>query len=416
MGRLMRQSLHRAGQAWEKEQTQRAAEGGQRTYRVLDAAEQQDINAYYMGMARLLLRCPAAVPPAQRTLTVRAILSRMISRSVCSIHQLLRVRRQGNPYKLFLAMGLADWPDEPSCLRDELTTSVRGWYPRLSAECKAVLESIALAIDLDISAIESRHALSRRLALVRGTQTWAPSMATTAAEWTLRQVSAQSVSTPKMYQPENETPQPDKPQKKEGKRPGCRGGGGGAYRAFLHVNHAGKQLSSSSIRELTAQYHQLSPADRAYYESLGRRGNAAWRFGHAAFGGRVRRSSAEPELADAAPPGAEQAGGAMVQADADESVAQMPLVPFATRDFKKDLQDIRKKFQAEQQKQKEELAKRDKTLADHQDAVCSQTPDVFEGIPASQVYGSAHAGQRHPHVKWFPPCQAFAQARRATLL
>ena len=249
--------------------------------------------------------------------------------------------------------------------------------------------------------------------MVRGCQTWAPSLQTIAAEFTLRQNAVyEADSCPSIYQRSDDMGQgtsAKKPKRTPGKQANAKGGGGGAYRAYLHLHHAGKRFRAASIQELTASYNNLSDEDKAQYIELGRLGNLAWRHGYAAFGERVR-SASQASLADTVPgPGVQQPGGAIVQADLD---SRMALIPVATRDFEQDLREIRSRFRASnkqkaQTDQEEETARRQ-----HLEDVLSRTPALDENHPASHVWGAAHSGAQYldGQLRWFPPCRAFAEA------
>ena len=238
LGQLMHSCLHMASMQWARRQ-------GTCTSRIVEAAKQEDLQQFFAGAIHCLLRVPDAVASVDQTLATRSLLSRLLSRSVCSMHQLLRLRRQGHPYKLFLA-GRYE-ADEQPCSWDELTTTFRHWHPQFDNQAAAELQTLASLLDLDISAIECRHALSRRLAVLRGTQTNVPRVQTTAAEWTLlqleRQESFRSLRAAPAKLQAKRAPRPP------GKRPGSRGGGGGAWRAFEHSMHAGRKMSPQSIQD-----------------------------------------------------------------------------------------------------------------------------------------------------------------------
>ena len=187
---------------------------------------------------------------------------------------------------------------------------------------------LATTLDLDIAPVESRHALSRRLAHIRGTHVHAPTVEQVSAEWTIRRLAVQerehAPSTYRRAEPQEKQP---KNPPKQGKQPGAHGGGGGAYNAFIHTVHRGKKLTTESIRRITEEYHALPAAEMQKYKRLGELGNLAWRSGHAAFGARTRDRAPTQEL----PALPSQPGGALPQHDRAEAEANLALsrIPLA---------------------------------------------------------------------------------------
>ena len=132
------------------------------------------------------------------------------------MHQLLRSRHRQNPYMLFkLLVGHIDEiVSVPSCLHDELASEFFQRFPTRSAatspEALAVLQGIALSSDTDISAMESRHAITRRFTTLRSLQTWTASLEDINVQWVMKQAAATSAK-PKFTPTETESqnlPQP----------------------------------------------------------------------------------------------------------------------------------------------------------------------------------------------------------------
>ena len=396
---------------WDREQQSKVAAGERPMYRVLEAAKQEDLSRYFAGFLHLLLRCPQALAPEDRTLSSRAILSRLASRALCSMHQLLRVRRNSSAYSLFLSLETGSYPEVPPCLRDELSTSFRKWFPAYCRDAAASLAMLATTLDLDIAPVESRHALSRRLAHIRGTHVHAPTVEQVSAEWTIRRLAVQerehAPSTYRRAEPQEKQP---KNPPKQGKQPGARGGGGGAYNAFIHTVHRGKKLTTESIRRITEEYHALPAAEMQKYKRLGELGNLAWRSGHAAFGARTRDRAPTQEL----PALPSQPGGALPQHDRAEAEANLALsrIPLAARDFEDDLQEIRRRFRVDRQRLQSAKAARESCRQAHQDEVLTTTPDLIDDVALSETCGVACGGAQHlsAQLQWFPPCRAFTEA------
>ena len=279
------------------------------------------------------------------TLQNRVLAFRLISRAACSMHHLLRSARNHHPYLLFLALLNQKYGDDsgPACLWDELTVQFRTWYPEFTNEACAALEALAEAIDLDIAAIESRHAVSRRLVMTKGVQAWVPSVQSVSADFSYGQVRRNETSKGvKMTDPAQSDEACDTmpnqnqrlcsaasvPNRKK------RRGGGGSWRAFVHLNLHGDKLTSAKATQLSEQYRALSDEEMAPYITLGEQGTLAARYGSGAFGERRRQ---RPEQQPTAVPDFHDDLLTLPHAD-------MQLVSFSSRDFKKDMVKIRKRF------------------------------------------------------------------------
>ena len=353
---LIHRLLHLGSEDWEKEQELKTARGEQRSYRMAEAAFQNDLKEYFQKMLLLLLRFPPGIRRQDLTASLQVLLFRVVSRAACSMHQLLRQRRNGQPYLLFRQLKEASaWDGGPPCMRDELSTAFYRWYPEYSPGAAVSLESLALAVDLDIAAIESRHAASRRI-ITSVNQTWAPSMQQVSAEWTLRQMCLRQAETQPLRPDEAEEGIKSQPRRAkrqgQGKQQGAKGGGGGPWRAFIHEMCQGVKLTLSVAREMSAAYRALTPQEMKHYQALGAAGNLAWRHGHASFGERstvAARTTLQP-VTDRV--GTVLPDGRMVAADVPRPAE---LVVAASRDFAEDIRDIRSQFRKLRAEQRQRI-------------------------------------------------------------
>ena len=188
MASLMHRALQIAGAAWAEKQDRESANGRSRSYRLLEAAFANDLKDYFCGMCRVLLPLPRGIPLAAMTLKLKAMMFRVASRAMCSMHALLRTARRMHPYLLFRTLVTGEYDESPPCMWDALATFFRAEFPEFSEEARASLEGLAEIVDKCISSIEARHALSRRLTVSRGVQTWTPKLAAASAEFCIRQV------------------------------------------------------------------------------------------------------------------------------------------------------------------------------------------------------------------------------------
>ena len=309
MSSLMHRALQIAGVEWAHAQEKKASLGQPRSYRMLEAAFSHDLQEFFGGMMRTLLQLPRGLGLEQMTLKLKQLHFRVASRSMCSMHMLLRGPRRMHPYVLFRALATGTYEDmPPPCMHDALASFFLSKFPNFTADAKACLEGLAEAVDRCISSIESRHALSRRLTVARGVQTWTPKLASTSAEFSLRQVLLQENTGLAAAAQENPasaaTATAAKPAKKApGKQRGALGGGGGPYRAFLHERCAGQKLNRASMKALADEYRNLGEDAMTYFREQGRLATLAWRNGYHAFGERRQRTPGleghEPAAGDA---------------------------------------------------------------------------------------------------------------------
>lgn len=263
---VIRSLLHRmfyiASEKFEKAQRFSASRGHSRTYRVLEAALGKYVSSFFHALCELLQRGTAGFRETDMSPRYRSWAFRTISRCGCAMHQLLRSRHRQNPYLLFkiLIGHIDEIISVPSCLRDELASKFFKRFPTRSAatspEAMAVLQGIALASDTDISAMESRHAITRRFTTLRSLQTWTASLEDVNVQWIMKQAAATSAK-PKFKRMETESQTQERKRHGRGKHrhgPGGKGGGGGAWRAFLHVRHAGEKMCKDSLKKASSEH------------------------------------------------------------------------------------------------------------------------------------------------------------------
>ncbi len=304
---------------------------------------------------RLVNTAPEALQEIDKRMVNRALGFCMLSRQACSLHCVLRQPMLQHPYKLFaLLVDPLQIPDTdfmgPVCMFDELTSNFFKKFPErsrpISDDARAFLQCVAAAIDVDIATIEAKHASTRRISQLKGTQTWVPTLQAVNAEWISRQVSIQEYNfsglscRASMHKKERKKRQKRTP----GKQHGAKGGGGGACRAFFHVHHQGRKMTASSIRETMAAFKSLLPEQRAYYEDLGKSGTLAWRSGNKAFADSAPRTMFPdaPLVLTAGENYVRDSDGVLVGAPVEPTMET--LVPCRARDFASDIKKIRSKI------------------------------------------------------------------------
>ena len=138
---LIHRCLQIGSSEWEAEQELKASRGQARSYRILEAASLHDLKDFFAGMFRLLLQPPRGLAREQLNSQILVLLFRMVSRAVCAMHQLLRRARRSYPYKLFTAMTENCYPNDPSCLYDELTVQFKAWFPEFNADASVHMQA-----------------------------------------------------------------------------------------------------------------------------------------------------------------------------------------------------------------------------------------------------------------------------------
>ena len=410
MATLMHRALRLASKEWCDEQELKTARGEARSFRLLEAARQEDLKEYFTNMLLLLLQPLKGVPFVQLTASLRIRMFRVVARGVCSMHQLLRLGRRAFPYQLFHALETGEYSEASPCLFDEFTQAFKTWHPNFDEEAGVCLEAVAEAVDLEIAAIEARHALSRRLVVSKGVQAWVPHLANTSAEWSVRQIILrESEVRPRAV---------DKPvarplKRQPGKQEGARGGGGGPWKAFLHERAAGRKICKSVAKQLSDEYNNLTAEEMSYFQLLGRDGTTAWRHGFHAFGERQDRSESSHKLKPQLLIGDVLDSGAIVAADINRG----PLQTNSARDFAYDMRDIRRKFRNLRQRCIAQQLRNYEFLQQVRQTATEAAPVPHAELSAQQYGCAASPGARKisATVRWYPPCIKFAKAPGSTI-
>ena len=121
---LMTAFLAMSGEGFEKRQCVAAARSKRtdRKYAVLAAAEGKEVARCMQFLLQLFWVEPLAMLGRRLSMALRIIRFTMLSASVCTLHVLLRIPRQGCPYKVFTALGgnAEELLAMPACMRDSL--------------------------------------------------------------------------------------------------------------------------------------------------------------------------------------------------------------------------------------------------------------------------------------------------------
>ena len=268
------------------------------------AARGQEEEKAFAKIMECLCETPLSLSQQHFTLHFRSLAFRLFSRVGSGLHWLLRVPHSSWPYALFK---LLDGDTEvlsntPACCLDELGAAYLQKYPadtctyQPGTEEYAALAFLAENVHIDIAGIESRHAALRRLALKKSLQTWVTSFQHLSAEFTCRQVGACRVPEHRKESPGSAArPSDAKPANKKSKtEPKKSGGGGGAFRAYIHLQYRGQKGTPALWRQAGAEWRSMSDEEKQPYRQLGHAGLRAWRGGFRAFGTNVPNESTGP--------------------------------------------------------------------------------------------------------------------------
>ena len=326
---LMRKLLSQAGEAWEKRQQLKAARGEKRQYRISEAFRGNDVTSAFEDLARRFHEPILALPLTARDNSFKVLAFRLLARFAGALHLVLKVHRGGFPFKLFEMM-LAGNPEgrkevatkistSPSCLFDQGTRDFLSEFDSVDKLCSdeglAALQALAVMAEVDVVSIETRHAAARRLLMSRH-QTWGFAFADVAAEHLCRQMRRNLFEGPqKQYRRKMNKSQLKRRRSKaqvapSGKKHGRRQREnkppehrtGGAQRAFLHIklqeatNEDWKDRSSLFAR-LGAEFRNLTPEQKKFYQELGEAGTISGRQGGPSFAPTSRADRCSSRLA-----------------------------------------------------------------------------------------------------------------------
>ena len=285
---LMASLLHNVSRTWEAEQVVAEAEHRTREFRVTQMHRGVALQKFLVETWRLftqseLWRLFACTESFYTTLL------KCMMRPAATVYQLVVVRVRLFPYKLF---GLLDAGDDRElfaaallesrrtpCLMDRFSATFLGRYDTvnklLSPESIGTLALLATKIQLTTYSTERLHSknLRRSKARVIAKRATLHHLALAHAGW----------SGPEMLWPEEEghhrNNRPGRPRKHDPRSSAEEGadktkirGGGGPWRAFVHLNLGGRPMEPQVLKLLAAQYRALRPHEFAYYQQIGEAG------------------------------------------------------------------------------------------------------------------------------------------------
>ena len=194
--RLLYHALHVSSDEWQNEQA--AKPTNVPCSRVLDEYAGKHVHEFADQLQEAFMSVAKAIPPAACAKNMRTLHFRLLSRAGATHHQLLERFRRGFPTQMFGALlGNTSLLTAKPCMLDELSTTIRQKFGTESLLCsdeaRAVLAGIGELWELDIAAIEAKHASVRRALTTRGVQAPQPFLSVVSADFVVQQAARQNL-------------------------------------------------------------------------------------------------------------------------------------------------------------------------------------------------------------------------------
>ena len=276
--RLMQSLVHQISRVWEQEQQKNMLDHGRRQFRMLRFHEGEDFKAF-LGNSWTVFMSETLWKDYSQTERFRSDLFKNVFRPASVVWQLAIRRCQGYPYKLFrfLSSNNADFQqafanevlhETPSCMLDSWTRSFLSIHDTIeklcSPEAQQILTLVAVAACGSTYSTERLHSCNLRRAKSRLTH--APDiqhlglghMGSSGPPWLPSLLETAPSARPR-----------GRPRKNKVAK---RRGGGGAWRAFCHMQMGGQSFSKETVQALAEAYHKLSPEQKQIYVEMGKAG------------------------------------------------------------------------------------------------------------------------------------------------
>ncbi|CAE7213542.1 unnamed protein product [Symbiodinium sp. CCMP2592] len=157
MSRFYHRLIYSGGAEWEDIERTKESQGCRRSYAVLEAARESDLNAYRRSVSDTFHEQIVLLPRWCHFRHYQVLLFRMLSRNVCSTEFLIGTTYRSYPIKLFKSLDKVHEATDPECMHCRLTKLILSEGCDLdSPESQAVLTAIASMFQLHIASIEAR--------------------------------------------------------------------------------------------------------------------------------------------------------------------------------------------------------------------------------------------------------------------
>ena len=281
---LMSDLTHMASGTWEREQAMSESQALGRMSRILRLHQCEDVLKAYATILQIFESSEhwAELPQTEH---FRSRIAKLMWRVGAVMYQLMQLRLQGYPYKLFELLDpnleknttAARLLGERACLRDSFTKAFLEKFSRsellTSQESLLTLEIVARRAVGTTFSTERLH--SKNLRRCRARLTHQPDVKhlglshadSACLAWAQIQNPSQTQSDDSKGRG-----RPRKHSDKATDKPSTRKGAGGPWRAFVHSRLGGRPFSGPDIQALAVAYHNLSPVEREHFNQLGEAG------------------------------------------------------------------------------------------------------------------------------------------------
>ena len=247
---------------------------------------------------------PHAFPKQSCPWALQVLHFRLLAGALCAVQTVLGKPCRSYPVKLFswLNEGRPSFLEDPACILDPLATVLRQRLGSCSdEEARAVLTTLSAEFSMDISAIEARHASTRRILHMTSVQVPTPNLQEVSANWVCRTNFIDlHEKLPGKRDPNQQRDQRD-PNKEasEGSRNHERKRRTLApWNAFVSKFFQGEKFADLTMKDCSAAWKELSEADLRTLEGDVREAQIRQRFGHPSFPKRRRIGSQPIDNAD----------------------------------------------------------------------------------------------------------------------
>ncbi|CAE7237037.1 unnamed protein product [Symbiodinium sp. CCMP2592] len=254
MSRFYHRLIYSGSAEWEDIERTKESQGCRRSYAVLEAARESDLNAYRRSVSDTFHEQIVLLPRWCHFRHYQVLLFRMLSRNVCSTEFLIGTTYRSYPIKLFKSLDKVHEAKDPECMHCRLTKLILSEGCDLdSPESQAVLTAIASMFQLHIASIEARHASTRRITTIKSVQTHRPTLTAVGADWFCRDMPVSGTA-----QADTVPPEPKQPERKN------------PWNAFLSEKCRRRisDLGSTSYAAVVEEYRSLTPAEHQRYQEM----------------------------------------------------------------------------------------------------------------------------------------------------
>jgi hypothetical protein len=311
----LQRQLKVSGTEWEKKQQKAMLDTGNRHYRILKAFDSKDTEELFQNITELMFDEGRWLLLHRHDERVQLQAFVTISRCIAMAHQLVYCRNKNYPYKTFDALRddsqFQQLQEYSACELDGYTANLVDFYgTRLGNPMSRSELELALALgDTDTNSTERIHSVNNRK-LAGRSLTHKLDLATMSAHYVGRHARGPT-AIGKDDVPASTGSGSKRPLLQGGAqaKPKKKRGGGGAWRAILHITAEGQQFDVEYMAHLSHRFHNLSDMERDYYNELGMLGTNLHRSRGNAFEKRTKvrkRAASAPTKFGLLLPGSQQ--------------------------------------------------------------------------------------------------------------